>query len=77
MVCVLCVVSSVVAGGGHDISLAIDFREARRCVCLVLSSKVCSPPTIGGSPGEFSEELVTYEKRKKGWRLNCDVGQAT
>ena len=32
---------------------------------------------MGGSPGELSEELVTQEKRKKGWRLNCDVGEAT
>ena len=29
------------------------------------------------SPGELSEELVMQEKRKKGWRMNCDVGQAT
>ena len=28
---------------------------------------------MGGSPGE---ELVTYEKRKKGWRMICDVGEA-
>ena len=32
---------------------------------------------MGGSPGELSEELVTYEKRKKSWRMNCDVGEAT
>ena len=32
---------------------------------------------MGGSPGELSEELVTSEKRKKGWRMNCDVGEAT
>ena len=32
---------------------------------------------MGGSPGELSEELVTYEKRKKGWRMNCDVGETT
>ena len=25
----------------------------------------------------LSEELVTQEKRKKGWRMNCDVGKAT
>ena len=31
----------------------------------------------GGSPGELSEELVSQEKRKKGWRMNCDVGAAT
>ena len=23
------------------------------------------------------EAPVTYEKRKKGWRINCDVGEAT
>ena len=31
---------------------------------------------MGGSPGELSEELVTKEKRKKGWRMSCDVGKA-
>ena len=30
---------------------------------------------MGGSPGELSEELVTQERRKKGWRMNCDVGE--
>ena len=29
------------------------------------------------SPGELNEELVTLEKLKKGWRMNCDVGEAT
>ena len=29
---------------------------------------------MGGSPGE---ELMKKEKRKKGWRMNCDVGKAT
>ena len=32
---------------------------------------------MGGSPGDVSEEPVTYEKRKKGWRMSCDVGEAT
>ena len=32
---------------------------------------------MGSSPGELSEELVTQEKREKGWRMNCDVGEAT
>ena len=32
---------------------------------------------MGGSPGELSEEFLTYEKRKKGWRMNCDVGEVT
>ena len=30
---------------------------------------------MGDSPGELSEELVTQEKRNKGWRMNCDVGE--
>ena len=29
------------------------------------------------SPGELSEEIVTYEKQKKGLRMNCDVGETT
>ena len=33
--------------------------------------------TMGGSPGNVSENPVTWEKRKKGWRMSCDVGEAT
>ena len=36
-----------------------------------------SATCVRGSPGELSEELVTQEKRKKGWRMNSDVGEAT
>ena len=32
---------------------------------------------MGGSSGELSEELMMQEKRKKGWRMSCDVGEAT
>ena len=32
---------------------------------------------MGGSPGDVSENPVTWEKRKKGWRMSCDVGEAT
>ena len=32
---------------------------------------------MGGSPGDISEEPVVQEKRKKGCRMNCDVGEAT
>ena len=32
---------------------------------------------MDGSPGDVSEEPVTFEKRKKGWRMSCDVGEAT
>ena len=31
---------------------------------------------MGGSPGDASENPVRQEKRKKGWRMNCDVGEA-
>ena len=33
--------------------------------------------TMDGSPGELNEELVMWEERKKGWRMNCDVGEST
>ena len=29
------------------------------------------------SPGDVSDEPVTLEKRKNGWRMRCDVGEAT
>ena len=32
---------------------------------------------MGGSPGEVSEEPVTWEKLKKDWRMSCDVDEAT
>ena len=32
---------------------------------------------MGGSPGDVSEGPVTEEKRKKEWRMSCDVGEAT
>ena len=28
------------------------------------------------SPGDVSEEHVTLEKQKKGWRMSCNVGKA-
>ena len=45
-------------------------------VCLI-SYSIFMIQSMGGSPCELSEELVTQEKRKKGWRMNCDVGVAT
>ena len=32
---------------------------------------------MGGSPGDVNEEPVSQEKRKKSWRMSCDVGEAT
>ena len=40
----------------------------------------CSSTCAGvlrSSPGKLSEELVTQKKRKKGWRMNCQVGEVT
>ena len=33
--------------------------------------------SMGGQPGDVSEEPVMQEKQKKGWRMNCDVDEAT
>ena len=33
--------------------------------------------SMGGSPGDVSEEPVTKKKRKKGWRMSYDTGEAT
>ena len=57
--------------------MIVTTRSAfRRSSCSFNMLSFCEP-TMGGSPGELSEELVTWEKRKKGWRMNCDVGEAT
>ena len=32
---------------------------------------------MGCLPGELSEEVGTWEKQKKGWRMNCDIGETT
>ena len=32
--------------------------------------------SMGGLPGNISEEPVTWVKQKNGWRMNCDVGEA-
>ena len=32
---------------------------------------------MGVSPGDVSEKPVTQEKRKKGWKMSCDVDEAT
>ena len=32
---------------------------------------------MGGSRGDVSEVPVTQEKRKEGWRMSCDVSEAT
>ena len=51
---------------------SLTLREEQRL--RVFKNKVLS---MGGSPGELSEELVTQEKQKKVCRMNCDIGEAT
>ena len=48
-------------------------------VCYLPNHNVgISPPElVGGSPGDVSEEPVPQEKRKKGWKMSCDIGEAT
>ena len=45
------------------------------CLCVCVCVHACVR-TMGGSPGELSEELVTQEKRRKDWRMNCNVDEA-
>ena len=45
--------------------------------CVLPKGRFFTASAMGGSPGELSEELVTQEKRKKGWRMNCDVGNSS
>ena len=51
--------------------------SAHACDLLGLSYISSVFYMMDGSPGDVSEEPVTYEKRKKGWRMSCDVGKAT
>ena len=56
--------------------LRSSFAASKSAHKAIISDK-SSSCSMGGSPGELSEDLLTYEKRKKGWRMNCDVGEAT
>ena len=47
------------------------------CVLEVILPCFITHLNMSGSLCELSEELVTQEKQKKGWRMNCDVGEAT
>ena len=53
------------------------FTSKMRIESLTSQKLRISGLIMGGSPGELSEELVTQEQQKKGWRMNCDVGEAT
>ena len=33
------------------------------------------PYVMSSLPGDVSENPVRYEKRKKGWRMSCDIGE--
>ena len=42
---------------------------------FVMSCRRCNF-SMGGSPGDVTEEPVTLEKRNKGWKMICDVAEA-
>ena len=50
----------------------ISLHDNARSHTFAVVTHLC----MGGSPGELSGELVMQEKQKKGWRMNCDVGEA-
>ena len=58
-----------------NLSTYITRHQYISVFCTKYLPTVCE--SHGRSPGELSEELVTQEKRNKGWRMSCDVGEAT
>ena len=63
-----------------DVGEVTERLENELCSCMSLNGPLIISSVfyiMGGSPGDISEEPVTYEKRKKGWRMSCDVGEAT
>ena len=71
-----CTVTTFPSTQSHDI-LPINIRLDANSVlyCSFFYSLLFRG--MGGSPGDVSENSVTQEKRKKGWRMSCDVGEAT
>ena len=55
-----------IPGGARNFNLYP--RTVCVCVCVLC---------MGGTPDDVSEEPVTLAKRKKGWRMSCDVGEVT
>ena len=62
-----------------DVGEVTERLENELYPCMSLTGPLISSVfyNMGGSPDDVSEEPVTYEKRKKGWRMSCDVGEAT
>ena len=58
-------------------SATFTTKNFKYAVCLKKFSLQKCFLCMGGSPGDVSENPVTWEKRKKGWRMSCDVGEAT
>ena len=57
--------------------MCFEFRTMHsfenQCLELIIQAYA----SMGCSPGDESENPMTQEKRKKGWRMSCDVGEAT
>ena len=61
-----------------DVQLTKDcFVVPKGCMNIGKQMGRCQVSSVGGSPSDVSEEPVTQEKRKKGWRMSCDVGHAS
>ena len=62
----------------HYFVLVAITSSTVHCMCSLIKDKpiiyIINYKVHG--PGELSEELMTQEKRKKGWRMNCDVDEA-
>ena len=61
----MCILGIVNMGGVRPFATAQN-------VCNNLQSQPSLVESMGGSPGDVSEEPM-----KKGWRMSCDVGEAT
>ena len=60
---------------GSDIVGPVDERQTYNDEAKEIWN-FCFITIMGGSPGDVSENPVTWETRKKGWRMSCDVGEA-
>ena len=60
-----------VVNGSHFLNITDTYLHYK---VIMKRLHVC---LMGGSPGDISENPVKLEKRKKGWRMSCDVGEAT
>ena len=59
-----------------EVSESLENRLIQN-MCLILNINHGFTAWGAGPQGNVSEDPVTQEKRKKGCRMKCDVGEAT